>query len=166
MRALSNLANFSLIIITFSLIALGASLVAIPQLLEENGKLQALVSIQGETINDLEQQIINLRNTLIKHAELIKQLYTERNAALAKINELSVEVYILRVHIASMTIAQKAAPFLPILSLGWLFAAKRSKKERRQSKNADAPNDENVVTVHMSREQVKEYSKWRRNGKK
>ena len=162
MRTLSNLANFSLILITFSLIALGASMVLIPDLLAELNNLRIKVREQENIIIDLREQIVYLQSSFIKHAELIKRIYVERNAALARVNELSAEIFMLKAHIASMTMAQRAAPFFPIVYMGVLFAANKIKKNRHQSNNVKAANDENTVTICMTRDQARAYSRWRR----
>ncbi|HET9908188.1 MAG TPA: hypothetical protein VFQ23_16170 [Anaerolineales bacterium] len=172
MRALSNLVNFSLIIITFSLIALGASMVAIPQLL---GKIDELIAINDDLENqiailiaekeDQNRKLVEAQSILFNQGILIKQLENELNNALAKHRELQVEIRMLQIQIDGMTIAQKAAPTLQILSLGILLVANRIKKAPTLSVNARGLQDKNTVTVRMTREQVKEYSRWRRTEK-
>lgn len=171
MRALSLAISFSLLLIPISLVSLGATAVivheqqkTIEELTISNNLLVAKIEELNGTIRLLNQKLTETQNTNVIQAGLLDRKEAELMAALATSDELRNKIRILEAKMAAIKLAQVAAPLIAFLPLGSLMAMFTN--THKKAEHSESPKDVNTVIVHMTRDQCREFSKWRRNEKR
>jgi len=171
MRALSLVLSFSLLLIPISLVSLGATAVivheqqkTIEELTTSNNLLVAKIEELNGTIRLLNQKLAETQHANVIQAVLLDRKEAELMAAVATSDELRTKIRSLEAKMAAIKLAQVAAPLIAFLPLGSLMAMYTN--THKKAVHSESSKDMNIVIVRMTRDQAREYSKWRRNEKR